>query len=282
MEEMETDNNGHLEVERKSNGSQLFTEPYSAENIERIKSMLENFHNIGEKKYYSVHVDGETVVARTCDARKFNGYLPFLNKHTKKVEVKLYSGYSPKCNTYLFYLHNALSGVPQNNVDVQGEIKKALDKQKLEFELEQLKSKLKEKSKKIEKLEEVIEGHSKWTPENVNSAINQGIQALSQITLLRKGGSLQGAPAAHNQPQSEVHVEVQADEDDEEYSETREFFEEMLEEHGEETMKNAIGWMSVLAAYPHLQKKLKKELDKINEESPSGDSEDGKEDEDEA
>ncbi|MBD3637202.1 MAG: hypothetical protein HUJ25_07625 [Crocinitomicaceae bacterium] len=282
MEEMELDDNRHLEIERKSNGSQLFTEPYSAENVARIKTMLENFNNTGVKKFYSVHVDGETVVQRTCDARKFNDYLPFLNKHTKKVEVKLYSGYSPKCNTYMFYLHQALSGVSENKIDVQEEIQKALTQQKLEFELEQLRAKLKEKNKKIEKLESVIEGHSKWTPENVNSAISQGIQALGQINLMRKGVGLQGAPAENHQPQSDVQVEIHNDEDSEDFSESREFFEEMLEEHGEETMKNAIGWMSVLAAYPHLQKRLKKEIDKLNQGESQDNNENGKESKDEA
>ncbi|MEZ4921875.1 MAG: hypothetical protein R2780_01775 [Crocinitomicaceae bacterium] len=270
MEEMELETNGqeHLDIERRSNGTQIFNEPYSPENIERIKTMIENFYNTGVKKFYSIHVDGETVVQRNCDARKFNTYLPFVGTHTKKVEVKLYSGYSPKCNTYIFYLHRGLSGAPQNAVNVKEQISQALAEQELKFELKQLQEELKKKNKKIEKLQSVIEGHSSWTPEAVNNTIMNGLTAVGKIGMMRNGG-LQGVPQQENQPQSEVHVELEEEEPDN--SKSGAIFQEMLKQYGDKTMKNALGWTGVLAAYPELQDVLREEVERIEKEKEESD-----------
>ena len=123
MEEL--DNIHERVIDKRGNGSQVFTEPYSPPAIGRLKHLVLTFYGQGERKYYSIIVDGETVVPKNCDGRKFNNYLRFVNKHTKTVEVRMYKGFSANCNKYLFVMTNGLSG-SSKNVDLKTEIDKAI------------------------------------------------------------------------------------------------------------------------------------------------------------
>ena len=258
-------------VETKANGSQIYNEPYSSEAIERLKSLVINFHNRGEKKYYSIHVDGETVVARNCDGRKFNDYLPFMSDYTKLVEVKLYAGYSPKCNRYMFYLHRGLSGVSQTeikNVDVQQKIKEALKQERLQNELNQLRAEVVKKERKIKKLKKVNDDHPTW-PMMLTDLANSGAN-IAGLLGFGKNRGLQGAP---EQVEADSEVEIEVEDSEESTSETHQIFQDLHAEYGEKGMKKLFGWLAVLAAHPELQKKLHKEFEKLAKEKEDKDGE---------
>lgn len=261
MEEMENRAiNDPVGIETKANGSQVFNEPYSPEAIQRLQSLVNNFYQQGEKKYYSINVDGETVVAKNCDARKFNRYLPFVSEHTKKVEVKLYAGYSPKCNTYIFYIHRGLSGVPQQtNVDVQVEINKALEQDRLQNELDQLRREVEKKDKKLKKLKGIKDAIPEW-PDMLKGLIRTGVEAAGTLGFTRRP-SLQGIPEQHA-PETEVEVEMEGEDQS---SEAREAFETLYEQLGEEQMVNLFNWMTAIGQSPKLQQKIQKEFEEMNQ-----------------
>jgi hypothetical protein len=244
------------EVEVRGNGSQLFTETYSEAAIARLKNLVLTFFAQDERKYYSISLDGEIVVARNCDGRKFDRYLQFLNKHTQMVEVKMYQGFSPNCNRYQFILNRGLAGTP-NAVDVQSQINKALEEQRLQNELDALRTELALKKKKLKKFKKLNE-NSESGLDKLKELVKGGVELAGALGLGAQKG-LSGAP----EPEAEVEIEPADSSDtksDSSTSKSQQVFDDLLETYGEEGVKNALGWMTVLAANPDLVNKLKEEL----------------------
>ena len=249
MEELE-----EREIEKRTNGSQVFTEPYSEAGINRLKHLVLTFFNQGDRKYYSIAVDGETVVPKNSDGRKFNRYLQFVNKHTKTIEVKMYQGYSPNCNKYQFVMVKSLSGVPNQSVDVNAEIEKALAEQELKNELEWLRTEVDKKDKKIKKLKKVIE-NSGINMEKVTSFVKESKGILGALGF----GMNTGVSGIPHEPESEVEIEI---EEESEESEEQEIYNQLVENVGKKGIKKALRVMTMLSQHPELESTLEKALNK--------------------
>lgn len=141
----------------RSNGTRVSNEPYSEQGIERIKRLLRNFKEIGETKYYSILIDGETVVPKTSDPDLFDSHSDFFNDLTREVQIRLYYGNSPNCNTYKFSVSETqpIAGVSESN-----RVAEALASQAKDMKIVELKSKIKRLKKKNIKLKNSLEQNS--------------------------------------------------------------------------------------------------------------------------
>jgi len=139
------------ETSRRRNGGKVFHKAYNQHTIHLLKKLIFRVYNQGLRKFYCILVDGEMVVRRTSDARKFDGHKAYVDHTTEQVEVRLFIGKSFNANRYIFQTQTELSGTPQD-VDVDLEISKALDAQKLQMELESLQRQVEKKDKKVRKL----------------------------------------------------------------------------------------------------------------------------------
>jgi len=244
------------EIDTRGNGSQVYTERYSEDAVERLKNLILTFFSQGEKKFYAISVDGEIVLPKTYDGRKFDQYLHFVNQHTKTVEVRMYQGHSPNCNKYVFVLNKGLSGI-QNPMDIQAQIDKAVDEYRKQTELELLRKELKVKEEKIEELEAINEekgsGVDKWV-----ELLKEG-KSIAGMFGLNTNKGLSGTPELRPEPNAEVSVEM----DPIEVSKNRQTYNDMLEAFGEDKIKDALGLITVLSSHPELQEKLKEELNKL-------------------
>lgn len=254
------------DVEKRSNGSQVFTEPYSEASIGRLKNLVLAFFRQGERKFYSIHIDGETVVPKNSDGRKFNRYLQFLNKYTHSVEVRMYQGYSPNCNKYLFIVNKGLSG-HSDPEDVQDKINKALEEQRLQNELAQLRKELEKKTKKLKKLKRQAE-ESESGIDKLNELVRGGAKIAGTIAgaiNAKNGGGLSGAEHQTAQPDAEVEVEIEEGVQPQtnpkkKKSKSERIFKDLVDTYGEEGLENAMGWMTVLSENPELQQMIKEQL----------------------
>ncbi len=261
------------EAETRANGSQIFTEPYSVEAIDRLRNIVANFYHQGDRKYYSVSVDGEVVVPKNCDGRKFTRYLPFVTKHTQMVEVKMYSGYSPNCNKYQFILNRGLSGMSHQPVNVQTEVNRALEEQQLRHEMELLREELEKKKRKLKKYKELTEEGESGL-DKFRDLLKSGVELAGALGL-RKVPGLAGAP--ENKPEAEVEVTVESDKKPESKeqpkaneSESKKIYDELLAKVGEKEIKRALRIMALLSAHPELEETLTKELNKNQKTQSDG------------
>ena len=244
MEELE--NIHERVIDKRGNGSQVFTEPYSQPAIGRLKHLVLTFFAQGERKYYSIIVDGETVVPKNADGRKFNNYLRFVNKHTKTVEVRMFQGYSANCNKYLFVLSSGLSGTSQS-IDLQAEIDKALQEQKIQNELQTLRINVEKKDKKIKKLKKLLE-NSGINMADVNTLVQEGKGILGALGFGVNNG-ISGMP-----PEPEAEVEIEIEEEDQ--NEEEEIYQQLVNNVGKKGIKKALRVMTMLSTHPELESKL--------------------------
>ncbi len=68
----ELQDNPQFDRETRENGSQVFTQPYNEGALNSLKHLVLAFYDQGKRKYYSILVDGEMVVSKTSDGRKFD------------------------------------------------------------------------------------------------------------------------------------------------------------------------------------------------------------------
>ncbi|MBI3133634.1 MAG: hypothetical protein HYZ14_03065 [Bacteroidetes bacterium] len=267
MEQQENTNEKDIEV--RGNGTQVFTEPYSRAAIARLKNLILAFFNQSEYKYYSISVDGETVVQRTCDSRKFDDYERFLCEYTRHVEVKMFQGTSPNCNKYVFTIPNkSASGLGMvGATDMQSQIDRAVEEQRVKMELENTRTKLIEaqeailkKDKKIKKLKEEIPSGADTAEKWVNT-----IGGVFSNIAAAKNSGLAGTPV---QPQAEASIEPDGEEEEEtDETESLKIYKRLHEKFGEETIIKAFTWLAVLAANPDIGEKIKEALDQKKTEN---------------
>ncbi len=246
------------DTERRSNGSQVHTEPYSETAINRLKHLVITFYNQGERKFYAIAVDGETVVPKNCDGRKFDRYLQFVNPQTKLVEVKMYQGTSPNCNKYQFVMNQPLSGIQNSKVDVDTEIKKALAEQEMKNELEWLRSEVEKKNKKIKKLKKIIE-NSGINMQAVTNFVKESKPLLGALGL-GMGTGMAGIPQP---PETEVEIEPE-EQDGEDFSEEQEIYHQLVDNVGKKGIKKALRVMTILSQHPELESSLEELLNQKN------------------
>jgi hypothetical protein len=77
-------------------------EKYSEERIEKIKKHLIFYQSIGEPIDYEILIDDFKIVRRTNNPAYFDNYKLSLEKDTKEILVRLYTGQSNNCDKVLF------------------------------------------------------------------------------------------------------------------------------------------------------------------------------------
>ncbi|MCR9171917.1 MAG: hypothetical protein NXI10_05465 [bacterium] len=262
--------------EHRANGSHVQTESYTPEALSRLKNKIQTFFEQGEHKYYSILVDGETVVPRNYDARKFDNYLQFMEPGVRRVEVRMFQGTSPNCNKYLFVLTGSLSG-PQNGGDLEARVQNAMNLEKLKLKLEYTEKELERKTKKckqrkvkiiqlqedIAELEEIIsEEHSeeaKAKREQFNGILQQGFSAVGSLITGKTANdnNLSGTP---NQPESTVEIQMEGE--DQNKKKLLQLFEDIYNKYGSKSTEDAIAMILVINSDPELKQLFYNEFKK--------------------
>lgn len=258
------------DVATRGNGSQVFTERYDEEAIGRLKELILTFFRQGDRKYYSIHIDGEAVVPKNCDGRKFDRYLQFMGKHTREVEVRMYQGSSPNCNKYVFVV-NKIQPSGLSGVSVEREVEKALEQERLQNELKQLRKELSKKKRKLKKLKQQAED-SESGIDKLNAIVKDGARIAGTIAGVMGGNraGLAGAEQQQAEPVSQVEVELEEEAEPEDHStkkkssKSKKIYKDLLEAYGEEGLENAMGWIAVLSEHPELQQMIKEKLNNQN------------------
>ena len=183
-EEMREETSGDFEHQRRANGTQVFRETYSEGAIQRLKHLIKVSYEEKKNRFYSILVDGETVVDRTSDVRKFDTYVKYRNPFTKVITVMMYKGYSFNCNRYEFTVNPSLNGL--SGLTQKEEVQKAIAEFKREQEHEALQKSVKKKSKKLRELRAIMEeiegeNESNIDFDRVTGMIQKALGLVSQI-----------------------------------------------------------------------------------------------------
>jgi len=230
---------------KKKSSGKVYHEVYNPERIERLKSIVSDFQKQGSQKFYSILVDGETVVAKNQNADNFDNYKKYLLSNTQNIEVRMYFGTSPSSNRHVFQTaQTSLGGLRQE--DVEEQIKKALAKQKAENELENLKKELKNKDKKLLKMKALeVEIEELKKKQDIKALLKDGMSLVQNF----KSGT---SPALQGISENNTEVEVEIEE---EYEETKadKFYNQLLEDYGEDKVIKAIKTWQIFTKYPDLK-----------------------------
>ncbi|MBI3136047.1 MAG: OmpH family outer membrane protein [Bacteroidetes bacterium] len=255
-----------MDFEVRSNGSQVFSEPYSEAAIHRLKNLVLTFYEQGKRKYYSISVDGEVVVEKNCDGRKFDNYLRFVTPHTRLIEVRMYQGASPNCNKHQFFNNRGLGSAPSAE-DVNAKIERAIEAERMQNRLEklsdqvqQLQKHLDDKTEEADELQELVDElkQKERNLQNLKELVTGGLQLFGGVFGRGEKKQLGGTP----ETPVEVTVQPQAQPvaQQPEASEGQEIFNELIASYGKDKVKSVLTWMALLAENPDIQEKIKVEL----------------------
>lgn len=278
LEELREDENTHFEREIQGNGSQIFSEPYSYNAVERLKHVINTFFDQGKNQYYKILVDGICVVGKTSDGRKFDNYLPFVNKYSKSVEVRLYQGKSFNCNKYRFVVNIGLSGFEGEQTEEE-RINNAIEAHKRELEFKAIQQELESSKKKLKKLKKSQKDDD--TEEggfNFDTVTNLVQNAVGLVGQLRGGAAPPIAGVGQSiQPQAEVEVES-IDEDSESKSsgklkvgkKARKLFEQLALQLSADEMIDLIHMVKEMSNYPEVYQKYRQEIELLIKNEQNG------------
>jgi acylphosphatase len=233
---------------KKKSSGKIYREVFDPERIGRLKSIVSDIEKQGSQKFYSILVDGETVVAKNYNANNFDNYKKYLLSNTQNIEVRMYFGTSPSSNRHIFQTaQTSLGGLRQEDVDEQ--IKKALAKQKAESELLNLQNQLKKKNKKLLKMKELeVEIEELKKKQDIKSLLKEGMHLVQNF----KTGTpppLQGTPENN----TEVEVEIAAENEE---TQADKFYHQLLEKYKEKEVIEAIKTWRVFTQYPELKEEF--------------------------
>lgn len=138
----------------------LGKEKYSAEEADRIYEYLNVYNDRGQPIQYEIIVDNFKAVRRTDDLSMFQVYENFIKPKTKSVEFLLFTGNSNNNDKYILYFgedeQKGLSGL-----EVEKRIQDGIDKEKRNWEFEQLRKENQELKTDIQEQDREIEGLEK-------------------------------------------------------------------------------------------------------------------------
>ena len=236
---MEEYNNRYVKKGRRS----ILNEPYDLGRIERLKSIITDFNDQGNRKFYAIHIDGEMVVSRNADAQQFDNYKRHMTPTTKRIEIRMFFGDSPNCNAHIFHTNaQELNGAPQK--DVEQRISEALEKQRMETLITSLKTEVKRKTKKLKQYK-AIQAELDEKQIDLKGLISKGMELYGQYSA-NKGGASSPTPV-QGTPETEVEIEVQ------EESKADRQYARMKKELSEKELIKALRTWEVFTAYPDLQ-----------------------------
>jgi hypothetical protein len=235
----------HNNRRRKATGK-VFTEAYNPQRIERLKSIIKDFHHQGKQKRYCVLVDGEMVVSINTDYRNFDNYKRYMLGHTQNIEVRMFFGESPNCNRHIFHTNaQGLNGAPQK--DVQEQIKEALEKQRMETEISTLQKELRRKNKKLKQFK-TLQAELDEKKIDIKELITKGLELYGQFNASKGGafpsGTVQGTP------QAEVEIEAEPE------TKADRHYADMKQQYSEKELEKALKTWEIFTAYPSLRKEF--------------------------
>lgn len=235
-----------MEHQHKSHSGKIHKQPYSRERIEELKFMIADFQQQGNPKRYSILVNGELVVGTNSEAENFDNYLPFIKPYTETVEVRLYFKESPNSNRYIFDLKpeaTELDGVrtqiaPQDTaLNLENRIVQALERQRLENQVELLHTENKRLKRKLRKTKErVVESPGI----DMKELLSHGLQLYGQMNGKSVPTPVQGVPS------TEVEIEM-------EQTEADKFFEYLKDKYSEKELQQALKTWELFVKHPELR-----------------------------
>ena len=146
---------------------------YSEEQMELLKTILNNAAKKDKAKSYEILVGGLKAVEKTKDIDEFDSYLNFINEDSKQVEVRFfYTHESPKFKKHILLIGNTPPPVETKNeglsgIEIQHKISEGIRAERekwerdaaqkeLQKELNEKNELIKENDKYIEELEKTI------------------------------------------------------------------------------------------------------------------------------
>jgi len=142
----------------------MSVEKYSQERVAQIQDFLDMSYELGKPVEYEVTVDKLKVVRRTADPTQFDSHRRFITRHSKEVEITLYTGGSQYSEKIFLTLEEEKPQVPQapqerglSGIEIDAKIQEGIDRERKKIELEQLREKNKEQEKEIAELEDEVE-----------------------------------------------------------------------------------------------------------------------------
>lgn len=223
------------------NGGKVFHERYSEERLQSIERLINNFQDQGRKKRYSISVDGELIVPCTSDPEQFSEYMEFMEPHTEQIEVRLYFGDSPNSNKYIFHVkEQSLEGFQKQvlgSLDVDSKIEEALEKQRLETEVEELRKNVKRLKRKLKTAKEQLGEKGV----DVKELLSQGMQLYGAFN-----NKTPALPTPTGLGEAEVQIEK-------ERSEADKFYEELKVKFSEKELERALKTWELYAQHPELR-----------------------------
>lgn len=246
----------------RDNGSKVTTQPYSKQNVSWLKRLIHDSYRNGNPKMFDIRINGEIVVSKNSDGRRFDDYLRYFNETTTAVEIRLYQGSSPNCNKYIYMTEQAasLSGTPT----VSAQIQKALEQDRQKRELAELRAENERLKRKIKKLKIAAQkGQPMQQLRGLLSDVGAAYQTIKGANPL--AGVDQTRVADQNeQAQEDTEVEIEVEVESEE-SEADQVYHMVKDKLGEQNTITCYRMINELGQHPELFKKMQQELKRKNQ-----------------
>mgnify|MGYP001597617415 CR=1 FL=1 len=134
-------------------------ETFRDNTLEKIKRILEVWDEKGTPRFYSVQVDGETIVSRTNNPSEFENVKAFVFHNTEQIRIVYFRGNESEPMEEVVYTipkekekSNGLSGL-----EIDERISQALEAERRKWEHEQIKKELSDTKKELTEAEDHIE-----------------------------------------------------------------------------------------------------------------------------
>ncbi|MFN8436017.1 MAG: hypothetical protein U0V72_00145 [Cytophagales bacterium] len=130
---------------------------YTQEKIDKLLDYLKLYHEKGMPIDYEILVDGFKAVRRTDDPEMFTMFESFVTPDSKAVEILFYTGTSNNNDKHIFTFQEEVKEHGLSGIDIDNRIQEGIDREKRNWEFENLRRENKELKEEIEELEDEIE-----------------------------------------------------------------------------------------------------------------------------
>lgn len=130
---------------------------YTQEKADKLLDYLKLYHEKGMPIDYEILVDGFKAVRRTNDPEMFTMFESFVTPDSKAVEILFYTGTSNNNDKHIFTFQDEPKEQGLSGIEIDNRIQEGIDREKRNWEFENLRRENKELKEEIEELEEEIE-----------------------------------------------------------------------------------------------------------------------------
>jgi FtsZ-binding cell division protein ZapB len=149
---------------------------YTQEKADKLLDYLKLYHEKGMPIDYEILVDGFKAVRRTNDPEMFTMFESFVTPDSKAVEILFYTGTSNNNDKHIFTFQDEPKEQGLSGIEIDNRIQEGIDREKRNWEFENLRRENKELKEEIEELEEEIEKLEKEKEElNSNQSPIKGV-----------------------------------------------------------------------------------------------------------